>query len=91
MINFEIEYPDKITSFILLTSRYLTEEERQQIIEGKTEKEQSKHKEPVPHFDLLTDIAIWSCLILFIAYYIGMINYQLYSPTFIKEVKLIFP
>ena len=78
-------------SFIPLVSRYLTEEERQQIIEGKTEKEQSKHKEPVPHFDLLTDIAIWSCLILFIAYYIGMINYQLYSPTFIKEVKLIFP
>lgn len=78
-------------SFIPLVSRYLTEEERQQIIEGKTEKEQSKHKEPVPHFDLLTDIAIWSCLILFIAYYIGMINYQLYSPTFIKEVELIFP
>ncbi|PAV85748.1 hypothetical protein WR25_05668 isoform B [Diploscapter pachys] len=79
-IAFSLTYHDDLTK-----NKYLTEEERQQIIEGKTEKEQSKHKEPVPHSDLLTDIAIWSCLILFIAYYIGMINYQLYSPTFIKE------
>ncbi|KAK6040132.1 hypothetical protein COOONC_22363, partial [Cooperia oncophora] len=40
----------------------------------------------VPYRALLTDVSIWTSLVMFVGYYIGMIIYQLYSPTFIKQV-----
>ncbi|PIO61312.1 hypothetical protein TELCIR_17166, partial [Teladorsagia circumcincta] len=40
----------------------------------------------VPYRALFTDVSIWTSLGMFVAYYIGMIIYQLYSPTFIKQI-----
>lgn len=46
-------------------------------------------KAPVPYRYLLTDVSIWTSLLMFVGYYVGMIIYQQYSPTFIKQVRFL--
>ncbi|VDO93613.1 unnamed protein product [Heligmosomoides polygyrus] len=64
-------------------NRFVSDEEVVLILEGrKVEVE----KAPVPYRYLLTDVSIWTSLLMFVGYYVGMIIYQQYSPTFIKQV-----
>ncbi|KAE9413033.1 hypothetical protein Angca_009340, partial [Angiostrongylus cantonensis] len=63
--------------------RFVSEEEAKKIIEGR---KAVIEKAPVPYLDLLSDLSIWTNFILFVGYYVGMIIYQQYSPTFIKQV-----
>ncbi|KAK6752954.1 hypothetical protein RB195_004008 [Necator americanus] len=64
-------------------TRFLSTSEMSLIVEGR--KAVTK-KSPVPYLDLFADVTIWTSFIMFIGYYVGMIIYQQYSPTFIKQV-----
>ncbi|WKY08498.1 hypothetical protein Q1695_007770 [Nippostrongylus brasiliensis] len=64
-------------------NRFVSDREAVLIIEGRKE---VSAKAPVPYIDLLTDVSVWTTLVMFVGYYIGMIIYQQYSPTFIKQV-----
>ncbi|KAK5970927.1 Transporter major facilitator family protein [Trichostrongylus colubriformis] len=65
------------------SNRFVSDEEVVMIITGRKKLEEVG---AVPYRDLLSDVSIWTSLVMFIGYYIGMIIYQLYSPTFIKQV-----
>ncbi|ETN75449.1 putative ATP synthase F0, A subunit [Necator americanus] len=66
-----------------LIVQFLSASEMSLIVEGR--KAVTK-KSPVPYLDLFADVTIWTSFIMFIGYYVGMIIYQQYSPTFIKQV-----
>ncbi|CCD63841.1 MFS domain-containing protein [Caenorhabditis elegans] len=61
----------------------LEESEKKYILAGK---HSTKEKEKVPYKALLKDSTIWISLLMFTGYYLAMIVYQQYSPTFIKQV-----
>lgn len=64
-------------------SSNLEESEKKYILAGK---HSTKEKEKVPYKALLKDSTIWISLLMFTGYYLAMIVYQQYSPTFIKQV-----
>uniref|UniRef100_A0A1I7XLB6 MFS domain-containing protein n=1 Tax=Heterorhabditis bacteriophora TaxID=37862 RepID=A0A1I7XLB6_HETBA len=74
-------YTDKVED-----SRFVSTEEKTLIMTGRVT---PVNKAPVPYSSVVSDLSIWTSFILFTGYYVGMIVYQLYSPTFIKQVRII--
>ncbi|EYC29161.1 hypothetical protein Y032_0006g2816 [Ancylostoma ceylanicum] len=64
-------------------NRFVSSSEASRIIAGR---KTLMKKARVPYREVLTDMTIWSTFMMFIGYYVGMIIYQQYSPTFIKQV-----
>ncbi|CAD6195620.1 unnamed protein product [Caenorhabditis auriculariae] len=82
----------KATYYVLAFFTFISTVSFRLLLHGRRFDEQT-HKEPqcktlggVPYKSLLTDVTIWTSLIMFSGYYVGMIVYQQYSPTFIKQV-----
>ncbi|KIH45245.1 hypothetical protein ANCDUO_24718, partial [Ancylostoma duodenale] len=63
-------------------NRFISRSEASKIIGGR---KALMKKARVPYRKVLTDGTIWASFVMFIGYYTGMIIYQQYSPTFIKQ------